>query len=104
MMFTYLAALMISLCGLAIIDYRLKLAFWHDAKRSAKTIVIAVGVFITWDLLGIGLGIFIHGSSQLALPFEILPEFPIEEILFLVLLCYTTLLLYRGAERVCSRT
>ena len=47
--FVYLLALCVSLSGLAVLDWRYKLAFWFDAKRSALTIAIGVGVFIMWD-------------------------------------------------------
>lgn len=95
-MWAYLIALLVSIGGLLVIDRRLKLAFWHDTKRTAITLGIGITVFIAWDLLGIHFGIFFHGGSEYALPFRIVPEFPIEELFFLFLLCYTALLLYRG--------
>ena len=104
MMWTYTIALLVSLGGLAILDWRYRLAFWYDTRRAALTVVGGTLVFIAWDLAGIGLGIFNHGSSTFALPFELLPEFPLEEILFLILLCYSTLILFRGAQKLCSRT
>lgn len=100
-MFAYLAGLFVSLCGLVTLDWRHRLAFWYDARRSAWTLCIAVIIFIIWDVLGIALGIFFHGGSPWTLPLRIAPEFPIEELFFLILLCYVTLLLYRGLERRC---
>lgn len=100
----YLCALGVSISGLAVIDWRHKLAFWFDAARTLKTIGIAVGLFIIWDVLGIVLGIFFHGGSQFTLPVRIAPEFPIEELFFLFLLCYVTLLLYRGVPKLWPRT
>ncbi len=97
--FTYLAALVFSLFGLGILDRRYQLALWHDARRTLKTIAGAGSVFIVWDLAGIGLGIFRHGNGPYSLPARIMPEFPLEELFFIVLLCYTTLLVYRGIER-----
>lgn len=96
MMFIYLGALLVSIGGLLLIDHRWKLVFWHDARRTALTIGIAMGIFVVWDLLGIGLGIFFHGGSLLTLPLRLAPEFPVEELFFLFLLCYVALLLYRG--------
>lgn len=97
----YLAGLVVSIAGLAMIDRRLKLAIWYDAKRTALTVGSAVAVFVLWDIAGIALGIFFHGGSNLTLPLRILPEFPIEELFFLTLLCYVTLLLYRGLRHKC---
>lgn len=99
MEWSYLLALIVSITGMAIIDWRYKLAFWHDRRRTILTISIAVAVFILWDILGITLGIFFHGGSQFTLPYRLLPEFPVEEIFFLVLLCYCTLVIYRGAQK-----
>ena len=103
MEFAYLAALLISLAGLVTIDWRYRLAFWYDHVRTIATLVIGIGVFIVWDILGIALGIFFHGGSSYTLPIRILPEFPIEELFFLTLLCYCTLILYRGGSKLWPR-
>ncbi len=100
----YLGALLLSIAGVAALDWRYKLAFWHDYRRAAMTLGVGVTVFIAWDLLAIGQGVFLHGDSQYALPFTLLPQFPVEEIFFLFLLCYCTLALYRGAQKVWPRT
>lgn len=94
--FTYLFGLFIGIAGMAIIDWRYKLAFWHDRRRTILTVVAAVAIFTVWDLLGIGLGIFFHGGSAFSLPLRLLPEFPLEELFFLTLLCYCTLVIYNG--------
>lgn len=98
MMFAYLGALLISIGGLTVLDWRYKLAFWHNSQRTALTVFASIVVFGLWDILGIGFGIFFHGASPYSLPFTIAPEFPLEELFFLFLLSYCTLLLYRGAE------
>lgn len=104
MMFAYLAGLLIGIGGLAVIDWRYKLAFWHDARRTALVMIIGVMIFLVWDALGIGLGIFLHGSSPYSLPFNVAPELPVEEFFFLLLLCYNALILYRGVQTWRSRT
>lgn len=95
----YLTGLLLGIAGLVILDYRFKLAFWTDTVRTIKTILIGVTFFIVWDLLGIRFDIFLQGHSQYMLPFSILPEFPLEELFFLFLLCYLTLLLYLGGNK-----
>ena len=99
LMWSYLVALVVSIACLLLIDYRYKLAFWHDARRTSLTLACAIAIFIVWDIFGISLGIFFHGGSEYALPFLIAPEFPVEELFFLFLLTFVTLLLYRGGER-----
>lgn len=95
----YLIALSISLGGLATIDRKYKLAWWYDARRTALTLGAAIVLFVAWDLVGIAAGIFYSGNSAYSLPLRLLPEFPPEELLFLALLAYTPLLMYRGGQR-----
>jgi len=97
--FYYLAILIFSICGLLLADYRLRLAFFYDRLRAAKTISLAVLFFIVWDLLGIGVGIFFTGNSKYDLGLLLAPNFPIEELFFLFLLTYLTLVLWRLGER-----
>lgn len=99
MSWVYLAALLVSLAGLATLDKRFQLAFWYDTRRTVTVLVAAVIVFVVWDALGIGFGIFFHGGSPYTLPLRLAPEFPLEELLFLVLLCYNTLLVWRAGEK-----
>lgn len=101
--FYYLLALLVSLSGMAVIDWRHKLAFWHDRTRTLQTVGIGIAVFIVWDIIGIALGIFFHGGSPYTLPLRILPEFPLEELFFLTLLCYVTLVLFQGGKRLWPR-
>lgn len=94
MAWAYLAGLAVGIAGLATIDWRYRLAFWRAPKQAAKTIACSMGIFIIWDFLGIALGVFRHGHSPYALPFVLLPEFPVEEIVFLFLLSYSALIIY----------
>ncbi len=103
MMFLYLIGLLIGITGLALLDRRYKLAFWHNRQVTLKTIGSVMALFIIWDLVGIFLGIFLHGRSPYSLPFTIVPEFPIEELFFLFLLSYSTLIIYRGVTLWRSR-
>jgi lycopene cyclase domain-containing protein len=99
MRFLYLGALLVSLGGLAILDARFRLAFWADARRAALTVGIGVVGFLLWDLVGVGLGIFARGDSPHMTGILLAPELPLEEAFFLTLLCYTSLLVWRGLER-----
>lgn len=103
MHFIYLACLLVALSGMAIIDWRYKLALFHDRRRTLMVVGVMTAVFLLWDAFGIGLGIFIYPGSPYSLPFTLLPEFPLEEIVFLIHLSYTTLVVYLGMERVWRR-
>lgn len=94
MQFFYLASLLIAIFGMVMIDRRYGLAFFYDWKRTATVLSIAMIVFVAWDLGGIALGIFSKGDSLFSLDFELLPELPIEELFFLFLLNYLSILTY----------
>lgn len=94
----YLASIVFSMFGMVVTDWRYKLAFWKDVRRSILTIAVGVGLFIVWDIFGISLGIFFSGHSAFMSGIYLAPEFPIEELFFLVFLCYFTLVVYQLLE------
>lgn len=96
----YLVALLISIGGLTVIDYRLKLAFFDKPKRALLTLGLSLIFFIAWDAAGIASKIFYYGQSKYSLGLMIAPEFPLEELFFLTLLIYSGLILYRLVQRV----
>ena len=102
--FYYIFALLVSITGLATLDRRFQLAFWNNRKKAMNVMVLSVIFFVAWDLLGIALGIFFHGESNYTLPIRIVPEFPVEELLFLFVLNYSALLLYLGGNKLWPRT
>lgn len=91
----YLVGLLVAISCLSLIDYTYKLALFFDRSRTLLTLAAVVGLFALWDIFGIRLGIFFHGGSSLTLPIRLVPEFPLEEIFFLILLAYSALLAYR---------
>lgn len=104
----YLGALLLSLGGLALLDRRFRLAFWHDPRRAAWTLGLAVVGFLLWDLAGLALGIFARGDSPHMTGLQLAPELPVEEAFFLLLLSYVGLLTWRwfdvsAAQRAAGR-
>jgi lycopene cyclase domain-containing protein len=93
--FLYLAFLIISLLGLIGIDHRHKLALFRNRVATLASVSVAVVVFLIWDIIGISLGIFFRGTTPFLSGFHLAPELPIEELLFLILLSYNTLLAYQ---------
>lgn len=100
----YLTALGIAICGLGILDYRYRLAYFAERRATIIAVMIGIAVFVIWDALGIGLGIFLKGDSPYFSGVVLAPEFPLEELFFLFLLSYNALLLWRGAEKIWPRT
>lgn len=99
MSYLYLLGLLISIFGIAALDFKYKLAFAVDFARATTTIAIGVVFFLIWDLFGIALGIFFRGNSQLLTGITLAPELPLEELFFLILLCYTTLAIFTAAAK-----
>jgi lycopene cyclase domain-containing protein len=99
----YLACLLLSLGAMVLLDARFRLVFWRDARRA--TIVLAVGLvfFLAWDVAGIALGVFARGGSPFLTGVEVAPELPLEELFFLLFLCYLTLVLISGARALLDR-
>ena len=96
----YLAALAVSLAGLAVLDVRFRLVLARDLRRGLATLGIGLAAFLVWDLAGIGLGIFRRGDGRWSSGVEIVPHLPVEEPVFLLLLCYVTLELVEAARRL----
>lgn len=99
MSFIYLGSLLISIAGLATLDFRHKLGFASNALRAAITMAIGVVFFLIWDISGIALGIFFRGQAKHLTGWQLAPELPIEEIFFLFVLCYTTLLVFTAVRK-----
>jgi lycopene cyclase domain-containing protein len=93
----YLAALLLALTGMILLDRRFGLFFWRSWRRAAITLAIGVIFFAVWDASGIGLGIFFRGETPFMTGIQVGPEFPIEELFFLTLLCYLTMNLFGAA-------
>lgn len=102
MSLAYAGALLVSLAGLAVLDLRLRLVLFagrDEARRGAAVLAIGVGFFVLWDLVGIGLGVFFRGATRYLSGVLVAPELPVEELGFLTLLCYLTLLVYVASAR-----
>lgn len=101
MSFVYLAALVFSLVGLGLLDFRHKLALFGGAPaRTLAVVGISVAFFLVWDLVGIQAGVFFRGSGPWMTGIVVAPELPLEELFFLVVLSYSTLLAYLLAVKV----
>ena len=98
-MLLYLAALLIALIGMVVLDRRFRLFFWRDARRATIVLVAGVLFFLVWDLLGVGLGVFFRGETSFMTGLQVAPEVPLEEVFFLTLLCYLTMNVYGALDR-----
>ncbi|WP_314146358.1 lycopene cyclase domain-containing protein [uncultured Leifsonia sp.] len=99
----YLAALLLALGAMVLLDRRFRLVFWRDARRAAIVLAIGLVFFLAWDAAGIAFGVFARGASPYLSGVDIAPELPLEEVFFLTFLCYLTLVLLSGTRAVLDR-
>jgi lycopene cyclase domain-containing protein len=100
---TYLSGLIFSLVGLGLLDWRFRTAFTVNKKAATFAILIPTIFFILWDIAGIAMGIFFRGDTAHLTGILLAPEFPIEELFFLLLLNYTALTLFTTVTRVIKK-
>jgi len=101
--FAYLAGLLLSIGAMALLDARWRLAFWRAPIAAALAVGTVTVLLLGWDLAGIGFGVFFRGESPWATGALVAPDLPIEEPVFLLFLCYLSLIAVLGAERVLER-
>lgn len=87
----YLAGLLVSIAGIAVLDARYRLFFWRAPWRAAAVMAVGLVFFLVWDVAGVALGIFFIGPQDLLTGILLAPDVPLEELFFLVLLCWTTM-------------
>jgi lycopene cyclase domain-containing protein len=95
----YLAAELAALAGVVVIDARLRLFFWADARRAAVVLVIGVVFFLLWDLVAIGAGFYGRGAGGALLGIEVVPHLPLEELVFVTFLSYVTMVVLALVRR-----
>jgi lycopene cyclase domain-containing protein len=68
-------------------------------------VIVGTGVafFLVWDVVGIAEGVFFRGSGPWMTGILLGPELPLEELFFLMLLSYSTLISYLLASRVLGK-
>lgn len=101
--FGYLGFLVISILGLVGIDQRHKLVLWLAPASALITILFGVIFFLIWDLVGISQGVFFRGNAPHLTGLLLAPELPIEEVCFLILLCYSALIVYGAVSKRYSK-
>ncbi|WP_396668104.1 lycopene cyclase domain-containing protein [Microbacterium sp. R86528] len=99
----YMAAILISATGIAILDARFRLALWRDAVATLAAVAVGVAFFLSWDAVGIVTGVFVKGDSPLFLGLDLAPHLPLEEVFFLTFLSYLSLVVWSATMRLLDR-
>ncbi|GAA4284393.1 hypothetical protein GCM10022261_19240 [Brevibacterium daeguense] len=100
MSWAYLGCVLFSTAGMALLDWRHRLFWFADWRRAAVVHGIGLAAFLLWDAAGILFGVFARGDSPYMTGIEVAPELPIEEVFFLIFLCWLTMNLYTGLARL----
>lgn len=100
MALAYLTAIVLAVCGVGAIDARWRLALFRAPVTALGTVLGCALVLLVIDLAGIASGNFALGASPWMTGVEVLPHLPIEELAFVVLLAYVSLVAFAAAERL----
>ncbi|WP_293781887.1 lycopene cyclase domain-containing protein [uncultured Aeromicrobium sp.] len=94
MSWLYLLAILGSTFCMGLIDRRWRLFLFDRPARAVVIVATGALFFLTWDLVAISRGIYQRGESPAMTGIELAPELPLEEIFFIVFLCYLTMVLH----------
>ena len=88
--YLYICILAFSLFGMALLDYKKRLFLFSHPKRAVLILFCAVVFFLLWDIAGIALNVFFTNQQYVSGVHLFTPDLPIEELLFLTLVCYVS--------------
>jgi lycopene cyclase domain-containing protein len=97
--YLYLIALLFSIVGVGLLDWTHRVALFVDTRATLLAVGLSVVVFLIWDIVGIANGIFFRGDAPHLSGILLAPELPLEEVFFLILLSYNTLVVYRWSAK-----
>lgn len=100
MSWLYLLSILVPTVCMGLVDHRWRL-FLFDRPRPAL-LVVAVGtvIFLVWDVVAISADMYHRGESPAMTGIELAPELPLEELFFIVFLCYLTMVLHQLLRRL----
>lgn len=92
----YLGILLLLLACMVLLDAKGKLFLFRHPVRGILALALGTGFFVLWDVLAIRQGIFLHKESQLMTGIMVGEQFPLEEVFFLIFLCYCAMIAFAG--------
>jgi len=103
MQLAYLGTLVLGSGCMALMDHRWRLVLWADARRALAVLGAGLVLFLAWDVAALRLGLYHRGESAGMTGVEVAPNLPLEEIFFILFLCYLTLVMHRFVHRLLLR-
>lgn len=92
----YLLILIALLGCMLLCDAKGKLFIFRHPVRAVIALAAGTGFFVLWDVLAIERGIFLHRESELMTGLMVGDQFPLEEVFFLLFLCYSSMIVVAG--------
>jgi lycopene cyclase domain-containing protein len=90
----YLTSLLVCLACMALVDRRWRLVLWSSRPwRAALVLAAGTVLFLVWDVVAIDAGFYARGGALMT-GIELAPHLPLEELFFIMFLCYVTLVLH----------
>src|SRR5690606_23805910 len=90
----YLLAVVVSMLCMGLVDRRWRLFLFRRAVPALLVVAAGVGYFLLWDVVAIEQGMYVRGESPAMTGIEVAPELPLEELFFIVFLCYITMVFH----------
>jgi lycopene cyclase domain-containing protein len=94
MTWLYLLAIVGSTLCMGLVDHRWRLFLFARPGRAVLVVAAGIVFFLAWDLVAIGLDIYRRGESPAMTGIELVTDLPLEEVFFVVFLCYLTMVLH----------
>lgn len=91
----YLLSLLVPTVCMGLVDHRWRLFLFRRPGRALAVVAVGTVLFLVWDLVAIGADMYHRGESPAMTGIELAPELPLEELFFIVFLCYLTMVLHQ---------
>ena len=90
--------MLLALIGcMVLLDARYRLFVFARPLPALASLAAGTCIFLLWDVTAIEKGIFLHRESPLMTGVMVGEQLPLEEVFFLLFLCYQTMVLLNGA-------
>ncbi|MEO7837389.1 MAG: lycopene cyclase domain-containing protein [Acidimicrobiales bacterium] len=99
--FQYLILMGLCLIGTLPLEFMFRARVWRRPRRLLFALVPTVSVFVVWDLIAIARDHWSF-SERLTSGWEILPGFPVDELLFFVAIPIVGLLTFEAVRNTLS--
>lgn len=94
MSWLYLLSVLVSGFCMGLVDRRWRLFLFRKPTHAIVAVSVGFVFFLAWDFVAIAVGVYARGESPAMTGIEVAAELPLEELFFIVFLCYVTGVLY----------